>query len=111
MRKKALRKGVWYNTLDKAERGIVGITIKILEAVQSETLGVEIVKIANKLRNAMKSRFTIYFETFSLKEAIKIAEQAEKFGNQMAQEWIYDFGFTRYLTVMNLNRPSGWGIP
>jgi len=109
LRRKSLQKRVWYSALDKVERGIITLSIRLIDAVQSETLGIEIVKITKKLRDALRSPFVTYLETFSLKEALKIADQAAEFGNKKAQEWVYDFGFTRYLTLLNHNKPTGWG--
>jgi len=109
LRRKALQKRVWYSALDKVERGIITLSIRLIDAVQSETLGIEIVKISKKLKDALKSPFLTYLETFSLKEAMKIADQAIGFGNTKAREWVYDFGFARYLTLLNHNKPTGWG--
>ena len=109
LRRKALQKRVWYSALDKVERGIITLSIRLIDSVQSATLGIEIVKITKKLRDALKSPFIRYLETFSLKEAKKIADQAIGFGNTKARDWVYDFGFTRYLTLINHNKPTGWG--
>lgn len=109
LRRKALRRRVWHSALDKVERGIVTLSIRLIDSVKSETLGIEIVKITKKLRDALRSPFVTYLESFSLKEAMKIADQAVEFGNTEAREWVYDFGFTRYLTLLNYNKPTGWG--
>lgn len=108
LRRKALRRRVWHSALDKIERGILTLSIKLVDTIQSEILGIEIVKITKKLKDALKSPFVTYFETFGLGEAKKIANQAVKFGNTEAREWIYDFGFTRYLTLINYNKSPGW---
>ncbi len=108
LRRKALRRRVWHSALDKVERGIITLSIRLIDSVQSATLGIEIVKITKKLRDALRSPFITYLETQSLIEAKKIANQAVEFGNTKAREWIYDFGFTRYLTLLNYNKPAGW---
>jgi len=111
VRRKALRRGVWYSALDRVERGIIVLTSRVVDVVRSVKLGVEIVMILAKLREAFKSRFVRHMESYGLEEARKVAGQAAAFGNEEAEAWIYDFSFARYLTFMDLNRPSGWGIP
>jgi len=108
LRKKALQRRVWYSALDKVERGIITLSIRLIDSVQSATLGIEIVKITKKLKDALKNPFITYMETFSLQEAMKIADQALRFGNPKAQEWVYDFGFARYLALINYNKPMEW---
>jgi len=39
MRKRALRKGVWYRTLDRVERGIVSLIVRIVDRVERKLLG------------------------------------------------------------------------
>ena len=53
----ALRKRVWYRALDRVERGIIDLTICVVEKVQSQVLAKELVKILVKLRDASKSAF------------------------------------------------------
>ena len=48
LRRKALQKRVWYSALDKVERGIITLSIRLIDSVQSATLGIEIVKITKK---------------------------------------------------------------
>lgn len=110
MRKKALRKGVWYTALDNIERGIIVLTSRIVDEVRSAALGIEIVKILAKLKEALKSRFVRHMEEYGVKEAKKVARQAAAFGSEEAEGWAHNFGFIRYLTLLDLNRPTGWGI-
>lgn len=111
IRRKALRRGIWYSALDRVERGILVLTSRVVEAVRSVTLCVEIVKILAKLRNALKSRFAIHMESYGLEKARKIAAHAVAFGDELARTWAHDFVFVRYLTFMDLNRSTGWGVP
>ena len=54
VKRKALRKGVWYSTLDRVERGIISLTARLIDRVESEMLGVVLVKILVKLVKALK---------------------------------------------------------
>jgi len=73
-------------------------------------LGVEIVKILAKLKEALKSRFVRHMESYGLMAARKIAGQAAAFGYENAERWAHDLAFVRYLTFLDLKRPPGWGI-
>ena len=110
-RRRALRKRVWYSALDRVERGILTLASQVTDMVRSTTLGIEIVKILAKLKDALKSGFVRHMESYGLGEARKISAQAVQFGSGRAEAWGHDFGFVRYLAFMDLNRPTGWGIP
>lgn len=81
-----------------------------MDKVRSVALGVEIVKILAKLKEALKSRFVRHMESYGVEEARKIARQSAALGNERAEEWAHNYSFIRYLTLMDLNRPTGWGI-
>ncbi len=107
VRRRAIRRGVWYSALDYTDRGILNLTSRVVDKVRGALLGDVIVKILAKLKKALKSRFVRHMESFGLEEARKIAEQAVCFGYERAKDWVYDFNFIRYLTMLNMNTPSG----
>ena len=109
VRKKALRRRVWWRALDRVERGIVDLTIRVVDKVQSEALGVEIVKILKKLKDALKSPFVRLMESYGLERARRLSEQALSWGYEKAGGWAYDFRFIKYLTVIETNSPVGFG--
>lgn len=111
VKRKALRRGLWYGVLDRVERGILFLASRVVDVVRSRTLGVLIVKMLKKLKDAAKSGFVRHMESYGLERARKIAEQAVMLGHKEAVSWASDFGFVRYLTFMSFNKPSGWGIP
>ena len=89
MRRKAMRRGVWFSALDKVERGIMVLTIRVVDFVRSERLGREIVRILAKLKEAFKSRFVRHMEPYGLETARRIAAQAVEFGNYLAKgAWV-----------------------
>ena len=110
VRRKALRRGVWFKTLDRVERGILDLTARVVDRVESVVLGVELVKILKKLRDALKSGFVRRMEDFGLRRAREVALQAVEWGYRAARAWASDLGFVRYLTLIDVNKPTGFGV-
>ena len=110
MRRKALRKGVWYKALDALERGILSLTSRVIERVESAVLGVELVKILSKLRDSMMSGFVRRVKEFGLWRARGVAEQAVGWGHKSSAAWASNLNFARYLTLMDYYWPSGFGV-
>ena len=109
IRQEALRRGVWFKVLDRVERGMLSLTARIVDRVESVVLGIELAKIVRKLRDALKSGFVRRMEEFGQKRAREITSQAIVWGNKFAMRWVLDMGFARYLTIVDLNMPSGYG--
>jgi len=106
VRSTALRRRVWYKALDGIERGIINLTISVVEGVKSPTLMREISKILVKLREALESAFTRHLN-YGSKKLVDIIKIALSFGNEEALKWGTD-SFARLLTVNNYNNPVGW---
>ncbi|MHA1409197.1 MAG: hypothetical protein ACTSQY_02550 [Candidatus Odinarchaeia archaeon] len=96
--------------MDRVERGILSLTSRIVDRVESRVLGVMLVKIIAKLQEALKSPFVKRMETYGVDRAGKIAEQAVEWGYWEARGWVMDMGFSGYLTILDFNKPSGWGF-
>jgi hypothetical protein len=109
VKKKALRRGVWFSALDRVERGILTLTSRLVDRVRSTELCVELVKILAKIKDAMKSGFVRKMEEYSLGQAKKLAAQAMAWGYSSAKAWASSLGFVRYLTMIDLYRPTGFG--
>jgi len=105
LRRRALRRGVWVRVLDGVERGILSLTCRLVDRVESEVLGVVLVKIVDKLREAMKSEFVRLMEMHGAIKARNIAQQAMDWGYKRAESWVHDLNFIRYLTNITLNDP------
>jgi len=103
----ALRKRIWYKALDKLERGIIDLTINIVECAKSKILVQEITKILAKLESAMRSRFTRHYETFGLEKLRNVVETARGFGSKVCSEW-YTQSFALLLTLNDYNNHVGW---
>ena len=110
VKRKALRKGVWYSSLDGIERGILSLATRVVERVDSAVLGVELVKIIAKLRDDFKSEFVKRMETFGFRKVKKIVGMARLWGNDAAGLWGQDVGFMRCLTAMSMNGQGGFGF-
>jgi len=110
LRRKALQRSVWFKALDRLERGILSLAARVVERVESSVLGVVLVKIVRKLRDAMKSEFTRLMEEFGLRQARTLARYAVMWGYAAARAWAADSGFVRYLTLINVNKPTGFGV-
>ena len=110
VRRKALRRGVWFSALDGVERGILTLTSRLLDEVRSTELCIELVKILAKIRDASKGGFVRRMEEYGLVQARKLAAQAVEWGYTSARAWASSFGFVRYLTLIDVNRPTGFGI-
>jgi len=109
-RRKAIRDGIWFTAIDRIERGILALTIRTVDVVRSRTLSSEVVKILVKLREALKSGFVRRVEKFGFERAKNFASQAVKWGYSDAKSWILDVRFAQYLTIVELNRPTSYGI-
>ena len=110
MRRRAIRKGVWFKALDNVERGILSLTARLVDKVESAVLGVELVKILNKLRDALKSGFVKQMEAFGFKRARELAKLALQWGHGAAQVWASDLSYVRYLTLIDMNQPTGFNV-
>ena len=110
VKRKALRKGVWYRSLDKIERGILSLAARVVDRVDSVVLGVELVKIIAKLRDDFKGEFVKLMETFGFRRIKEIVGMAQLWGNDTAGLWKRDVEFVRYITAMSLNSKNGSGV-
>jgi hypothetical protein len=99
IKKRALRKRVWYKVLSRLERGIVDLTVKYVEKVRSPVLARIIAKIVCKLLKALRSRFLMKIETLGYGLADRICRVAVEWGNPEASNWKYDRGFIRCLGI------------
>jgi hypothetical protein len=98
MKRKALRRGVWFNALDHVERGILSLTARVVERVESVKLGIVIVKILKKLCDALNGEFVKRIELGRML-ARSIATQAVAWGYGDAESWASDNDFIRYLVL------------
>jgi hypothetical protein len=101
---------VWYKAIDKVERGIISIAIKVIDEVKSNLLTLQLVRIIAKLRDASKNGFLKHIEDFGTMKARTIGDQAAIFGYKSRDELIRNLDFVRYLAFLDYNQPIGWRI-
>lgn len=106
IKRKALRRGVWFRLLSRAERAIMDLTIKVVEKIRSFTLAKVVSQIVMKLLDSMESKVARLISEVGPALAQKLSITAQKWGNQSAINWIEDPGFRQYLAVMYHNTPS-----
>jgi len=104
IKKKALRRGVWYKYTDIVERGIYNLTTKLVVKVESVVLSVILLKILKKLKNGLKGEFVKTVENIGISLVLKKTYLAIVWGYQDAKKWVEDYEFARYLTLMSLNK-------
>jgi hypothetical protein len=108
VRREAIRKRTWFNAIDVLERGIVNLTIDQVEKVESLTLSRVLLKICKKIKEASKSIFIRYYESYGLEKAATIVEQAVKLGNDNASNWLLNSSFSMLITLNYMYGPIGW---
>jgi hypothetical protein len=109
IKRKALRLKIWYR-LNNIERAIIDLTIKCVDKVKSIKLKNVILKILNKIKEAIENDFLNKIYENGLKEIIKIIKIAYSWGNKNSLNWIKDKNFIFYLGIKNIYIPNIWGI-
>jgi hypothetical protein len=107
---KSLRKRVWFITLDNLERGILSLAAQITDVVLSAVLEVELMKIINKLVDAMKNGFVKLMEGPCFKRTREISCVALKWGYSAARDWAFDLSFAKYLAMIRYNAVMGYNV-
>jgi hypothetical protein len=97
----ALRKRVWYRALDGLERGIVNLTIKLVESVKSLRLAETISEIMLKLEGILKSKYTRQLEAYGYSKMREVIAAAVRLGCKEALSWASE-SFARLLTLNNM---------
>ena len=109
VKRKALRRGVWFRALDGLDRSFINLTCTLLNKIDSITMVRGIMDIVLKLREAMKGEFQRLTETFGVQRAWKAVAYALRWGNKDASFWRDDPGFHMFHAMIEFNSPMGWG--
>ncbi|MFH2110828.1 MAG: hypothetical protein ABIJ47_06140 [Candidatus Bathyarchaeota archaeon] len=107
---RALRRRILFTALDKSDRGYLYLAMRAFDEIRNADVGTIIVKILAKLKDALESPFVRRMETYGIEKARSISRKAVEWGHDTAEEWANEAGFIRYLTVLDFNKPSGWGV-
>ena len=108
--RRALRRKILFTALDKEDRGYLYLTMRAFDEIRNAKVGTIIVRILAKLKDALKGTFARKMETYGVERSRILSRIAVEWGHSTAGDWADHVGFVRYLTVLELNVPSGWGV-
>jgi len=103
---KAMRRGIWFKVLTRAERAQMDLTLKIVKKIRSFILAKVVTSIVKKLLDAMESKVARLIKEVGQALALKLSRIAQNWGNKSAHQWETDTSFIQYLTVTYLNTPT-----
>ena len=106
VRVKAIRRGIWFHVLTKAERAYIGLIIEVVDRVRSHFLAAVLTTIIEKLSNALQSRVVLNVIKIGYCLAQKLSRIAQNWGNASASQWVKNRGFVQYLAVSYINTPA-----
>jgi hypothetical protein len=76
---KAMRSGAWFKALQRIDRMLFDLTIRVVDTIRSEKLAKSILALARKIENFF-SGFSICLNEIGLSLAQKISLMAQKLG-------------------------------
>ena len=104
LRLKAMRSGVWYRALNRIDRVLVDLTIKVAKAnIHSNSLINQLLTVTSKLESILENKLSRATREFGYPLACKLSLIAQKWGNKGAFNWSQDLDFAKYLAVIKLN--------
>lgn len=103
IRSKAVKRGIWYESLSRTERAIIDLTIKCVEKIRSPTLARSITQIVSKIAQTLQKGFMEKAHEIGSNLSKQIAEIAQKWGNKKSPKWKTDRAFITFLGVTALN--------
>lgn len=109
LRSKAFRRRVWFNTLNRIERGLIDSVIKVVDMVRSTLLAKVLTAIVKKLLTTLESKVSRMMREVGQPLAKKLSLTAQLWGNKSASEWVSNKGFIQYLTIVAFNTSPGYG--
>ena len=100
LRRKSLRRGIWFKALSKIERGLIDLTLRCVQRVRSPILINVLQTILLKLSQAVHHFFTWRLEQIGRPIAKNLSEVAVSWGVKRAENWPFD---NTYLQCLGLN--------
>jgi CHASE3 domain sensor protein len=98
-----MRRRIWHRVLNALERAQVDLTIRVVKQVRSPLLAKVLDSIIKKLSAALQSKVAVMVKTVGFRQARRLSEIAQSWGNNAAKMWIYDRKFAKFLAIMHLN--------
>jgi hypothetical protein len=103
LKTKAIRSGAWFKALQRIDRVLFDLIIRVVGTIRSARLARSIAVVARKLEGVMSSSFSSSLRKMGLPLAQKISLAAQKLGNISASSWALDSSFAFFLAVMHIN--------
>jgi hypothetical protein len=91
------------------ERGLINLTIRCVDQVQSSTLTAILNRIVEDLEAMVRSRVKRLMVTVGWPLAQRLAHLAASWGNPNALTWALDATFARHLTIVHMNNSGSYG--
>lgn len=105
IKKRALRRGIWYRILSRTERILMDLTMRVVDVVRGFRLANLLNSIITKLCDAMESNVKRLMSTEGKERARRISEIGKKIGCKSAKNWVSDRGFMLFLVIAYINNP------
>ena len=99
LRKKALRRGVWYSVLSRIEWSLVDLAIATVSRIRSLVLARSLAFVVEKLSVVFGSGVERRIQAVGFPLARRLGCIAQKWGNVSASGWACDLGFAMFLAV------------
>ena len=103
-KKLALKRKVWFRSLNRVERGILDLTVRYVDNIRSSKLAKVVTAILEKLRMTIESLADKLVRTVGLSLARKISIIAVSWGNRSAFGWAEDRSFAKYLAFSSIKK-------
>ncbi len=104
LRLRAMRSGVWYRALNRIDRVLVDLTIKVAKtSIKSTSLINQLLSVTTKIETLLENKLSRTTREYGLPQACKLSGIAQSWGNKHAHAWSSDFGFATFLAALKLN--------
>ncbi len=97
LRQRALRRGIWFQTLTLEDRVLANLIQRHVKIVKNTTLATVVARIMGKLLLGIKNYFLNRLETIGRPIANAVAMKAYSYGNKGALDWLRDVNYIRYM--------------
>ncbi len=99
-----MRSGVWYRALNRIDRVLVDLTIKVTKtSIRSTSLLTQLLTVTTKIEALLENKLSKTTRQFGFPLACKLSQIAQNWGNKEAHSWSSDLDFARFLAVHKLN--------
>ncbi|MGI0024428.1 MAG: hypothetical protein ACREA4_04700 [Nitrososphaera sp.] len=106
LRRRALRRGIWFQTLTLEDRVLASLIQRHVKIVKNATLATVIARIMGKLLFAIRNYFLNRLEAIGRPIAAAVAMKAYSYGNKEALEWMHDVKYIRYMGLVYSSVPN-----